>query len=100
MVRFFQKQKETSFWTDPQKLDQKSNDWEVGFSWQNTVMNLKWKLYKHIWMVREVTELQIEAILNCKENILEKIYNDWIDWESSQHNEFYSFIAVSLEFMN
>lgn len=25
----------------PQKLDLKSNDWEVGFLWQNIVTNLK-----------------------------------------------------------
>lgn len=32
----------------PKKLDQKSNDLEGGFLWQNIAMNSRKKLYKHI----------------------------------------------------
>ncbi len=58
------------------------------------------EIYEILINAYEFTELQIETILNCKENILEKIYSEWIDWESSQYDDFYSVITVSLESMN
>lgn len=44
--------KAAAFCTDPQKLDQKSNDWRSVFLWQNIVMNLKRKWWRHILMVK------------------------------------------------
>ena len=48
----------------------------------------------------EFTKLQAEAILNCKENIFERIYTDWIDLDGSQYEALCSVIAAALESMN
>ena len=38
------KEKGYGLCTDPQKLDEKSNDWRSVFLWLNTLLNLKRKL--------------------------------------------------------
>ena len=48
----------------------------------------------------EFTKLQADAILNCKENIFERIYTEWIDRDGSQYDAFCSVIATALESMN
>ncbi|MCI9625641.1 MAG: DUF3848 domain-containing protein [Clostridia bacterium] len=48
----------------------------------------------------EFTKLQAEAILNCKENIFEKIYTEWIDRATSQHDAFCSVIESVIESMS
>ena len=58
------------------------------------------EIYEILINAYEFTELQANAILNCKENILEKIYTEWIDRDSSQQDEFRSVIATVLKSMN
>lgn len=48
----------------------------------------------------EFTKLQADAILNCKENILEEIYKEWIDRDNSQHDKFCGVIAAALKSRN
>lgn len=58
------------------------------------------EIYEILINAYEFTKLQADAILNCKENILEKIYMEWIDRDSSQYDEFCSVIAAALESIN
>ena len=58
------------------------------------------EIYEILINAYEFTGSQADAILNCKENILEKIYKEWIDRDNSQYDEFCSVIAAALESMN
>ena len=58
------------------------------------------EIYEILINACEFTKLQADAILNCKENILEEIYKEWIDRDNSQYDKFCSVIAAALESMN
>ena len=54
------------------------------------------EIYEILINAQEFTGTQGDAILNCKENILEEIYKEWIDRDNSQYDKFCSVIAAAL----